>query len=167
MRVTCPECGEHFVVPASCHKAKCPSCSAPIALAAPSSAKKHAWWLWLLAIPLPLVLVACVIGLLVLIAKNQSDMTLFQFANERPRAGAILRLKCQLGTPWFGDKANHRVTISDDTSTRHISVLRSSPEGKQVYELLKDGRSHDLSLELGFEDHKGTPVIVIRGVRQW
>ncbi len=105
---------------------------------------------------------------------NPMSMKTFK-ANSSTQA-AEFRVKASIGTYYnynYGDAKNTHWNVSVvDNAGNHISgcyISKSSAEGKKIYEILKDGNTHDLILEIKMDysaDDSGHIALITRLVQK-
>lgn len=118
---------------------------------------KKNWLPWIIggtvAAALIFILIcAGAVALLIVFGKPtpQNAMTLAAFQAAKPKAPSVFTIDCQI-QPERDDGRRH-VRLSDaDGTMMEAYAAKESPEGKEVYQLLQDGREQTLTLTLQYQ----------------
>jgi len=95
----------------------------------------------------------------------QADMTLAAFLAQRPNGPTKLTVECRLDNyynfAYINAAATHHSLLLEWDSPfamGHAWVTKDSEAGKEIFEVLKDGRKHRMTLEVVLQGPDGTPT---------
>jgi hypothetical protein len=98
-------------------------------------------------------------------AVGYNSTALRAFLIQRPQGATRFRLQCELGTfyhgEFFGCQGTHysvRLKQEEPLELAHGFVPKDSAEGKKLFELLKDGKQHEMTVELQNVGPYGQPL---------
>jgi hypothetical protein len=92
---------------------------------------------------------------------TSTEMTLAAFLAQRPAEPAKITADCKLSNYYncaYRDTAatHHSVAISSSRASGHAWVPKNSEEGKRIFEALKDGQEHRLTVQVVLQGPDGT-----------
>jgi hypothetical protein len=98
-------------------------------------------------------------------AVGHNPTALRTFIIQRPKGATRFRLQCELATHYHGEffdcKDTHYSVLlkqEDPIELAHGFIAKNSAEGRKLFELLKDGRRHEVTLEFQNVGPYGQPL---------